>query len=75
MDYKNSLPQGLRCYGEHARVSVGFLAQDRSETEAAVRHSKARQKLLNAGQGRKKSAVVDTARSLGRDGNPRSYDT
>jgi len=73
MDYKNSLPQGLRCYGEHARVSVGFLAQDRSETEAAVRHSKARQKLLNAGQGRRnKSAVVDTARSLGRDGNPRS---
>ena len=73
MAYKNSLPQGLRCYGEHARASVGFLAQDRSETEAAVRHSKARQKLLSAEHRRRdKSAVVDSARSLGKDGNPRS---
>ena len=73
MAYKNSLPQGLRCYGEHARASVGFLAQDRSDTEAAVRHSKARQKLLSAEHRRRdKSAVVDSARSLGKDGNPRS---
>ena len=71
--HKNSLPQGLRCYGEHARASVGFLAQDRSETEAAVRHSKARQKLLSAEHKRRdKSAVVDSARSFGKDGNSRS---
>ena len=71
--HKNSLPQGLRCYGEHARASVGFLAQDRSDTEAAVRHSKARQRLLSSEQRRRdRSAVVDSARSLGKDGNSKS---
>ena len=71
--HKNSLSQGLRSYGEHARASVGFLAQDRSDTEAAVRHSKARQRLLSSEQRRRdRSAVVDSARSLGKDGNSKS---
>ena len=71
--HKNSLSQGLKSYGEHARASVGFLAQDRKDTEAAVRHSKARQKLLSSEQKRRdKSAVVDSARSLGKDGNSKS---
>ena len=71
--HKNSLNQGLKNYGEHARASVGFLAQDRKDTEAAVRHSKARQKLLSSEQKRRdKSAAVDSARSFGKDGNSRS---
>merc|ERR1712082_219290 len=62
--HKNSLPQGLRSYGEHARASVGFLAQDRSDTEAAIRHSKARQRLLSSEQRRwDRSAVVDSAKN------------
>merc|ERR1712177_162200 len=39
--HKSSLNQGLTNYGEHARASEGFLAQDWKDTEAAVRNSKA----------------------------------
>ena len=71
--HKNSLNQGLKNYGEHARASVGFLAQDRKDTEVAVWNSKARQKLLSSKQKRRdKSAVVEPARSVGKDGNSRS---
>ena len=71
--HKNSLNQGLKNYGEHARASAGFLAQDRKDTEVAVWHSKARQKLLSSKQKRRdKSAVVEPARSVGKDGNSRS---
>ena len=31
--HKNSLNQGLKNYGGHARASEGFLAQDRKDTE------------------------------------------
>ena len=71
--HKNSLNQGLKNYGEHARASVGFLAQDRKDTEVAVWNSKARQKLLSSEQKRRdKSAAVESARSFGKDGNSRS---
>ena len=49
------------------------MAQDRKDTEAAVRNSKARQKLLSSERKRQaKSSGVDTARSVGKDGNSRS---
>merc|ERR1712082_270078 len=71
--HKNSLNQGLKSYGEHARASVGFLAQDRKDTKVAVRNSKACQKLLSSKQKRRdKSAAVESARSFGKDRNSRS---
>ena len=71
--HKNSLNQGLKNYCGHAMASEGFLAQDRKDTEAAVRNSKARQKLLSSERKRQaKSSGVDTARSVGKDGNSRS---
>ena len=71
--HKNSLNQGLKNYGEHARASAGFLAQDRKDTKAAVWNSKACQKLLSSKQKRRdKSARVELARSIGKDGNSRS---
>ena len=71
--HKNSLNQGLKNYGGHARASEGFLAQDRKDTEAAVRNSKARQKLLSSEQKRQaKSSGVDTAKTVGGDGNSKS---
>ena len=49
------------------------MAQDRKDTEAAVRNSKARQKLLSSERKRQaKSSGVDTAKSVGKDGNSRS---
>ena len=49
------------------------MAQDRKDTEAAVRNSKARQKLLSSEQKRQaKSSGVETAKSFGKDGNSRS---
>ena len=49
------------------------MAQDWKDTEAAVWHSKARQKLLSSEQTwRDKSAAVESARSFGKDGNSRS---
>ena len=72
--HKNSLNQGLKNYGEHARACAGFLAQDRNDTKAAVWNSKARQKLLSSKQKRRdKSAGVELARSVGKDGNSRSF--
>ena len=71
--HKNSLNQGLKNCGGHARASEGFLAQDRKDTEAAVRNSKARQKLLSSERKRQaKSSGVETAKSVGKDGNSRS---
>ena len=71
--HKNSLNQGLKNYGGHARASEGFLAQDRKDTEAAVQNSKARQKLLSSEWKRQaKLSGVETARSVGKDGNSRS---
>ena len=68
--HKSSLNQGLKNYGGHARASEGFLAQDRKDTEAAVRNSKAHQKLLSSEQKRQaKSSGVETAKSIGKDGN------
>ena len=49
------------------------MAQDRKDTEVAVRNSKARQKLLfSKWKCQAKSSGVDTARSVGKDGNSRS---
>ena len=49
------------------------MAQDWKDTEAAVRISKAREKLLSSKRKRQaKSSGVDTARSVGKDGNSRS---
>ena len=49
------------------------MAQDRKDTEVAVRNSKARQKLLSSEQKRwAKSSRVEPARSVGKDGNSRS---
>merc|ERR1711895_92156 len=71
--HKISLNQGLKNYSGHARASAEFLAQDRKDTEAAVRNSKARQKLLSSKQKRQaKSSGVDTAKSVGKDGNSKS---
>ena len=71
--HKLSQNHGLRNYRGHARASEGFLAQDRKDTEAAVRNSKAREKLLSSERKRQaKSSGVDTARSVGKDGNSRS---
>ena len=71
--HKNSLNQGLKNYGGHARASEGFLAQDWKDTEAAVRNSKDRQKLLSSERKRQaKSSGVETARPVGKDGNSRS---
>ena len=51
----------------------GFLAKDRKDTEAAVRNSKAGQRLLSSEQKRQaKSSGVETAKSVGKDGNSRS---
>ena len=71
--HKNSLNQGLKNYGGHARASEGFLAQDQKDTEAAVWNSKARQKLLSSERKRQaKSSGVEIAKSVGKDGNSRS---
>ena len=71
--HKNSQNHGLKNYGGHARASEGFLAQDWKDTEAAVRNSKARQKLLSSKQKHwAKSSGVEPARSVGKDGNSRS---
>ena len=70
--HKSSQNQGLKNYG-HVRASQEFLAQDRKDTEVAVRNSKARQKLLSSEQKRQaKSSGVETAKSVGKDGNSRS---
>ena len=59
--HKLSQNHGLRNYGGHARASEGFLAQDRKDTEAAVRNSKAREKLLSSERKRQaKSSGVDS---------------
>ncbi len=50
------------------------MAQDWKDTEAAVRNSKARQKLLSSERKcQDKSSGVETARSVGKDGNSRSH--
>ena len=67
--HKSSQNQGLKNYG-HVRASTEFLAQDRKDTEAAVRNSKAHQKLLSSERKRQaKSSRVETAKSVGKDGN------
>ena len=45
--HKNSQPNGLKNYG-CTRASRDFLTQDQKETERAVQHSKACQKLLSS---------------------------
>ena len=69
--HKNSQNQGLKNY-RHVRASQEFLAQDRKDTEVAVRNSKARQKQLSSKQWRQGKSGVETAKTAGGDGNPKS---
>ena len=70
--HKYSHSNGLKHYG-YTRANREFLTQDWKEVERAVQHSKACQKLLSSEQKRQaKSSGVETAKSVGKDGNSRS---
>ena len=69
--FKYSQSNGLKNYG-HTRASKEFLTQDRKAVDAAVQHSKARQKLLSSDQRRHPKSGVNTVGTAGGDGNPKS---
>ena len=69
--FKYSQSNGLKNYG-HTRASKEFLTQDRKAVDAAVQHSKARQKLLSSEQRHHPKPRVDRVGTAGGDGNPKS---